>query len=80
VEVVKPKVTRSGNGTKFQSPLLKETMQKYTILLKFDILPSDTRKAIHVKGTLENFKILQDLLSLNASEVGRINSSHTKIG
>jgi hypothetical protein len=47
LEVAKPKVMLSDNGTQFQSPLWKVNMQNK--MLRCDIPPSDTRKAIRVK-------------------------------
>ena len=47
LEVGKPKVIFSDNGTQLQSPLWKGTMQN--LMLSFDILPSVTRCLIQVK-------------------------------
>jgi hypothetical protein len=46
------------------------------MLLRFDIPPLDTHKAIHVKYAWKNFKVLEHLLPFTPSKVGSINSSH----
>ena len=38
VEVVKPKVILSDNGTQFQSPLWKGTMQKHDVKARYSVI------------------------------------------
>ena len=68
-----PKVILSDNGMQFQSTLWKRTMQKHDVEVRYS--PIRHPQSNTSERCMRNLEVLQDLLSLKSSKVGRTDPS-----
>jgi hypothetical protein len=63
------------NGTQFQSPLWKGTMQKYDVKARYSAI-RHPQKAIQVKEARKKFRSFAGFIVIQTTESGRNNSAH----